>query len=153
VESVQMMAKIALEAEARLPYERMLLERSTWLGRETDELISYDACHTAHRLGAVAIVAFTESGSTARRVSKYRPGVSIVAMTPYGTVCQRLLLYWGVHPVRIPTVTSVEGLFATAARICKEARLGKSGDLIVITAGLPIGTIGSTNLLKVERIE
>ncbi|MCX5999809.1 MAG: pyruvate kinase, partial [Chloroflexi bacterium] len=70
VQAVKMMDLIAQEVEDKLPYERLLQERGTWVARETDEMIAYVACQTAQRLGAVAIVAFTESGSTARRVSK-----------------------------------------------------------------------------------
>lgn len=77
VQAVRTMARIALEMEKRLPYAHLIAERSAWIERKTDELVSYSACHTAESLGAVAIVAFTQSGSTARRVSKYRPRVPI----------------------------------------------------------------------------
>jgi len=152
VQAVRMMAKIAREAENRLPYEQVLSERGTWLGHETDELISYSACHTAHSLGAAAIVAFTQSGSTAGRVSKYRPRVPILAITPNGAVVGSLLLRWGVFPFQIAVPSSVDELFAMGAGLCKELGLAKPGDLIVITAGIPVGVAGSTNLLKVEKI-
>lgn len=152
VAAVKMMAKVARQAETGLPLDHILLERSAWLEDKTDELISYNACHTAYRLGAAAIVAFTESGSTAMRVSKYRAGVPIVAVTPNASVAGRLLLFWGVIPVEIAVLSSVDEIFVTASRVCKEMRLAKTGDLIVITAGVPIGEIGSTNLLKVQRV-
>jgi len=152
VAAVKMMAKIAREVENKLPYERMLTQRSGWLERKTDELIGYNACHTAHSLGAVAIVAFTASGSTAGRVSKYRPQVPIIALTPSSTVARRLVLRWGVYPAQIPGVTSVDELFTAGARTCRDLGLVKPGDLIVITGGIPIGITGSTNLLKVEQI-
>ncbi len=152
VQAVRTMAKIALETERRLPYEHLLAERGKWIQRETDELISYSACHTAQSLGAVAIVAFTQSSSTARRVSKYRPKVPILALTPSHTISGRLLLHWGVYPFPIEEAKSVDGLFATATRIAKETGVAKPNDLIVITGGVPIGIAGSTNMLKVERI-
>ena len=76
VQSVKMMSEIARETEQHLPYEQLLAQRGQWLEHQTDELISYNACYTAYWLKAVAIVAFTQSGSTARRVSKYRPAYS-----------------------------------------------------------------------------
>ena len=151
-EAVRIMDRVAREAETSLPYDQMLLSKISWLPGETDEIISYNACHTAHRLGAVAIVALTESGSTARRLSRYRPGVPVVAITPHKDVCQRLLLYWGIYSVRVEGFSSIDNMFVTAARICKGLGLGKAGDLIVVTAGIPIGTVGSTNLLKVQEI-
>jgi len=152
VGAVRMMAKIAQETETRLPYEQLLDSRDRWIERETDELISYSACHTAQSLGAVAIVAFTQSGSTARRVSKYRPQVPVLAITPSSTVSGKLLLHWGVYPFQIYAVSSVDELFATASKLAKDVGLAKSGDLIVITGGVPVGVAGATNLLKVEKI-
>ena len=146
------MARIAMETERRLPYEHLLSERGKWIQRETDELISYSACHTAQSLGAVAIVAFTQSSSTARRVSKYRPRVPILALTPINTMLGRLLLHWGVYPFQIEEAKSVDGLFTTATQIARETGLAKPNDLIVITGGVPIGVAGSTNMLKVERV-
>jgi len=151
-QAVTFMARIAQEAESKLPYDRILLERGRQLEHKTDELISYSACHTAYSLEAKAIVAFTQSGSTAGRVSKYRPRVPILAITPDCNVCRRLLLRWGVHPIRIPEQKSIDDLFATGVRLAKEMRLAKAGDLVVITGGMPIGVAGSTNLLKVERV-
>jgi pyruvate kinase len=153
VQAVRTMAGIAQEAEKRPSYVHLVTERSTWIERETDELISYSACYTADSLGAVAIVAFTQSGSTARRVSKYRPRVPILAITPSNFVSGRLLLHWGVYPFQIGAVSTVDELFSTGAKLAKDVGLVKPGDLIVITGGVPIGVAGATNLLKVEKIE
>jgi len=153
VHAVKMMAKIAREAEKKLPYQQILSERSRWLEHKTDELISYNACHTAQSLGAVALVAFTQSGSTAGRVSRYRPRVPILAITPDAVVVGRLILRWGVCPFQIAGPSSVDDLFNTAARLSKELGLAKAGDLIVITGGIPIGVAGSTNLLKVRKVQ
>jgi pyruvate kinase len=152
VQSVRTMSKIARETERQLPYEHLLMERGTWLEPQTDEIISYNACHTAHRLGAVAIVAATQTGSTVRRISKYRPRMPIIAMTPGKLVYGRLLLSWGVQVCLIAASSSVDELFATAAQLCKDLGIARSGDLIVITGGIPIGVSGTTNLLKVEKI-
>jgi pyruvate kinase len=152
LQAVVIMDKIAREAEKRLPYEMALTEKKIWFEQRTEELISYNACVTAHNLGARAIVAFTESGSTAARVSKYRPRMPIVAITPEEVICRRLVLHWGVQPIPIPMPSSVGDLFARASDITKELGLAKPGDLVVITGGIPLGVGGSTNLLKVEVV-
>jgi len=153
VQAVKMMTRIAKEAEDVLPYKQIFSESGGWPERKTDELISYSACHTAHSLEAAALVAFTQSGSTAGRVSRYRPRMPILAISPSTTVVGRLLLRWGVYPFQIDGASSVEDLFATGAKLSKELGLAKTGDLIVITGGIPVGVTGSTNLLKVEQLE
>jgi pyruvate kinase len=153
LEATKTMARIAVETEKKLPYELMLTERSSWIERETDELISYNACHTAAALGAKAIVAFTQSGSTARRVSRYRPRVPVIGITPDQAVCGRLLLNWGVYPIYVTRVPStVARMFAGAKEHVRNLGLAGPDDLIVITGGIPVGTAGTTNLLKVEKI-
>ncbi len=152
VAAVRTMSRIALETERGIDYESSLQEKGKWIQRETDELISYNACHTAQSLGAVAIVAFTQSGSTAGRVSKYRPGVPVLAITPGSDVSRRLLLYHGVYPFHVYRSSSVDEFFSTAAELARDTGIAKSGDLIVITGGVPVGIAGTTNLLKVERI-
>jgi pyruvate kinase len=152
VAAVRTMARIAHETERKLPYQELITEKKRWLEEETDELISYSACQIADSLRAIAIVAFTQSGSTARRVSKYRPRVPILAITPDDTVSGRLMLHWGVHPFTIGQVSSLTALFALGTSLTRDLRLAKAGDLVVITGGVPIGIPGSTNLLKVDRI-
>ena len=101
----------------------------------------------------MSLVAFTQSGSAAGRVPKYRPRMPILAITPSTVGFGRLVLHWGVHPFQIARASSVDDLFTTGARLSKELGLAKPGDLIVITGGIPIGIAGSTNLLKVEKIQ
>jgi pyruvate kinase len=152
VQSVVIMDRIARETEKKLPYEIALSEKKIWFEQRTEELISYNACVTAHNLGARAIVAFTKSGSTAGRVSKYRPRTTILAITPDEVICRRLILYWGVQPVQIATPSSVSGLFTTASAITKKLGLARPDDLVVITGGIPLGLGSTTNLLKVEVV-
>jgi pyruvate kinase len=153
VEAVKVMTRVALETEPALPYKKIMAEKGADLEPVTDDAISYAACHTAHQLGAAAIVAFTMSGSTARRVAKYRPGIPILAATPSPRQRLRLLLSWGVYPYEVPEPATVHDLFAEGVRLCIETGIARKGDLIVITAGLPIAIPGTTNLLKVERVE
>jgi len=152
VETVRVMDKIARETEGRLPYELALAEKQTWSGQKTEELISYNACLTAQSLEARTIVAFTESGSTAMRLSKYRPRTVILAMTPSEHVFRRLILFWGVHPVRIATPGTIIDLFRQAAEISRGLGLAGVGSQVVITGGIPLGKKGTTNLLKVETV-
>ncbi|MCJ7604652.1 MAG: pyruvate kinase, partial [Dehalococcoidales bacterium] len=152
VQSVKTMARISAAAEKKLRYDEFLAERREWLGRETDEVISFNACQTAYSLKAAAIVAFTQSGSTAMRVSKYRPSVPVLALTQDPAVLGRLQLYWGVRPELISEPTHVDHFFALGARLARELGIARPGDLIIISAGIPIGEAGSTNLLKVERV-
>jgi pyruvate kinase len=151
-QAVRMMSSIARAAEKKLPYEHTLAERRSWLERETDELISYSACQVANSLRAAAIVAMTQSGSTAMRVSKYRPAVPILALTPSRTVAGKLLLYWGVRPHLIVEPGSVDEIFALAARVSRELGAVRPGDIVVVTAGIPIGETGTTNMMKVEEV-
>lgn len=153
VEAVKMMVQIALETEAALPYTKILLDKGADLEPQTDDAISYAACHIAQQLGAVAIVAFTTSGSTARRVAKYRPGVPILATTPSPHEMRRLLLSCGVYPYEVAEPSTVDELFAQGISLSLETGAAKKGDLIVITAGVPTGIRGTTNLLKVQRVE
>jgi pyruvate kinase len=152
VQAVTMMAKIASTTDGQLPHEQMLRERGAALAPQIDAAISYDACRTAHQLGAKAIVAFTHSGSTARRVSKCRPRVPILALTSAARVSRRLQLCWGIQVCQVAEPSSVEALFNIGATLPKSLGLAKAGDLVVITAGLPLGVTGTTNLLKVEKI-
>ena len=152
VQAVAMMAKIASTTDGQLPHAQMLQERGMALGPQIDAAISYEACRTAHQLGAKAIVAFTHSGSTARRVSKGRPKVPILALTSSELVSRRLQLCWGIQVCQVAEPSSVEALFAMGAMLPKSLGLAKTGDLVVITAGLPLRVTGTTNLLKVEKI-
>jgi pyruvate kinase len=153
VQAVKVMSAIARAAEKKLPYEHLLAERRLWLDRETDELISYNACQTANSLRAAAVVAFTRSGSTARRISHYRPSVPIIALTPDAVVAGKLLLYWGVRPHVIAMLSNMDKLFTLVSTLSRDLGVAKPGNLIVIVAGIPIGQIGSTNMLKVHKVE
>jgi pyruvate kinase len=151
VQAVGMMDRISRETEKELPYELRLGEKRDWPSAVVGELIGYDACLTAQRLGAKAIVAFTQSGTTAARVAKYRPRPAILAVTPV-SISGRLVLYWGVHPFKRDIPDSAYGLFSVASEVAKEAGIAKPGDLIVVTGGIPLGQSGTTNLLKVEKV-
>ena len=153
VEAVSMMVRIAKEIESGLPYERRMAERGSDLEPQTDDAIAYDACHTAHQINAHAILAYTESGSTAWRVCKYRPRVPIVALTDNDIVRRRLVLAWGVYPYRMPQPSHIEDLFVDGNNIAFELGIAGNGDHVIITGGVPIGVVGTTNLLKVQSVK
>jgi pyruvate kinase len=152
VNAVKIMSLIASETEHQLPYEQWLMQRGAWLESQTDELISYNACYTAYRLNAAAIVAATQTGSTVRRISRYRPKMPVIAITPIGKVQGQLRLSWGVQVCQIAEPASVDELFTAAARLYKDMGIARAGDLIVITGGIPLGVAGTTSLLKVEKV-
>lgn len=153
VQAAEMMAKIATETEGALPYEQWLIEKRRHAPAQTDDAISYAACAISQQIGARCIVAYTRTGSTALRVSKYKPKATILAITPDDRIFRRLALSWGVEPYLAKAPRNVDVLFQEAAKISVKTNLAKSGDLIAITAGIPMGVTGSTNIIKVHRID
>ena len=152
LQALRMMVQIAREVDAGLPYARMLHDKDDVRRAETDDAISFAACHTAFQLGAKAIVAFTKSGSTAMRVSRYRPKAPVLAITPVAVVRRRLALTWGVYSFDVAEQHTVDDVFQCAAELAQDIGVARQGDLVVVTAGIPIGVPGSTNLLKVVQV-
>ena len=152
VEAIEMMIRIALEAEAAFPYEQMLRERRQDILPEVDDATARAACQIAHQVQARAIIAFTTGGTTALRLSKYRPQHLILAVTPSETVVRRLSLAWGVLPVKKPEPANLEEVFELAREVALETGIARKGDLVVMTAGLPLSVPGSTNLVKVHSV-
>ena len=150
--AVRVMAEIAVEAETAMPYEAIIREKAGQLEEQTDDAISYDACRTAFQLNASLIVAFTESGGTAGRVSKFRPRPPILALTRGARVQRRLTLSWGVTPLIVGEVRNVDDFFTLALDHATSISHVRPGSLIVLVAGLPIGVPGGTNLLRVMRV-
>ncbi|MDD4984601.1 MAG: pyruvate kinase [Dehalococcoidales bacterium] len=152
IEAVEMMARIALEAESSLHFAQILHERWQDVPPEVNDATARAACQVAYQVGARAIVAFTAGGTTALRVSKYRPRQPILAVTPSEYIMRRLSLCWGVVPIRKPDPQNLEEVFSMAGEAALETKSARKGDLIVVTAGLPLTISGSTNLLKVHRV-
>ncbi len=151
VATVKMMADIALEAEKTLPYARILQEKAEQVVAQTDDAISYSACSIAQQLDAAAIIAYTSSGSTALRVSKYRPRAPILAITDNPEVARRLVLSWGVIPYVSAHLSHIDDVFQEASQIALKMDVAEAGQLLVITAGIPQGTPGRTNMIRVQR--
>ena len=150
--AVNAMTRIAKRAESYLEYP-MLAERHRAAamkgGLAVDDAIADGAVAAASSLHAKAIVAFTESGSTAGRVASYRPPMPLFALTPDFTGGAKLALRWGVIPVVVERFEQHQDMFYAGSRLVLDTSIAKEGDVIVVVAGLPIGVAGTTNLLRV----
>ena len=158
VETVQTMSRIANNAESTIHYDRRRATRLEFqnmnvAGDLKTLAISHATCSTTADLGAKCIVAFTEAGSTARAVSTYRPGAPIIAATPNEKTCNRLTMSWGVTPVLVSrhpkSGTELYDLSEQAAISALDLRVG---DIITITAGMPVGHVNYTNTLRVHQL-
>jgi pyruvate kinase len=149
LESVVMMDRIITEAEASVT----MLPRPARSGDlQINEAIAEAICHAAEELKLKVVAVFTESGSSAGLVSKYRPRAPIVAFSPMQETRRRLSLYWGVLPRSMGRVHDIDKLAAAAEQRLLEEKLVKRGDIVGVVAGTPLGTTGSTNLMRLLRI-
>nr|WP_092071889.1 pyruvate kinase [Dendrosporobacter quercicolus]NSL49453.1 pyruvate kinase [Dendrosporobacter quercicolus DSM 1736]SDM30901.1 pyruvate kinase [Dendrosporobacter quercicolus] len=149
VEAVQMMAKIAIRTEAALSYGSLLLSQGISLQRSSTDAISHATVQVAHELHAAAIVTSSERGYTPRMVSKYRPQAPIVAVTPHAKTVRRMQLLWGVEAVLGVQSHNSDDMVTNSVNSALQAGAIKEGDLIVLTAGVPVGLTGTTNMLRV----
>lgn len=152
VESVQTMSRIAEKAESALEYREIFTKQSLAQQTTITEAISQAVANSALDLDAKAIITSTESGYTARMVSKYRPKAPIVAVTPNAQIMRRLCLVWGVVPVEGVDAMNTDEMFQMALDRSMKADLIKLGDLVIITAGVPVGRSGTTNLIKIHHV-
>ena len=152
VEALKTMVRIAERTEEAIDYIHRFQSRETIANFDVTNAISHAPCTPAHDLGASAIITVTMSGVTARQLSKFRPASPIVACTNRETVYHQLSLSWGVIPMQIETETDSESLFEHAVEAAQRAGLVHSGDLVVITAGVPLGVSGTTNMMKVDVV-
>ncbi|TMI24321.1 pyruvate kinase [Candidatus Bathyarchaeota archaeon] len=150
VEAVKVLQKVAQETERYLPKE-ITQQRRMWHENSQEDAIAFAACETALQISAAAIVTPTRTGKTARRVSKYRPPLPIVALTSHVDVEKQLLLSWGVQTVR-REIESTDSIFTEAEKTVQRLKLARKGDTIVIVSGDPKGPMGRTDLLKIQRV-
>jgi pyruvate kinase len=152
VESVSMMNRIATSVESDPSHAARVHFTETPADPTTNDAIAEAANKIVETVSAAAIVCFTVSGSTARRVSRERPAVPLLVLTPSPKTARRLGLLWGAHAVRTKDVTSFEEMIGKAKRMALRHGLAKAGQRIIITAGVPFGTPGSTNVVHVARL-
>lgn len=152
VEAVQTMARIAGKAESALRFEDILLKKGHGLARTVTDAISHATCTIAQDLGASAIITSTETGHTARMVSKYRPRAPVAAVTPEPKVLRKMAIIWGVYPILMERAKDTDSMISGAIDMSLGEGIINPGDLVVITAGVPVGVHGTTNLIKVHTV-
>ena len=152
VEALHTMIKIAERAEEDIDYTKRFYERGNIQNPDITSAISHATCTTAIDLGAAAIVTVTKSGKTARMISKYRPKCPIIGCSPVAKVCRQLNLSWGVQPLLIAEENNTDDLFEHSVEAAKRNHYIKDGEIVVITAGVPLGVAGTTNLIKVHVV-
>lgn len=152
VEAVTTMANIAKSSEAAQDYKKLLSDRTKVQDTTVTTAIGVSAAHTALNLNCRAIVAATESGHTAKMISKYRPQCDIIAVTPYDHVARQLGLVWGVQPIVATKLSNTDEVLNGSVQSVVEKGYANEGDLIIITAGVPTGQAGTTNLMKLHVV-
>lgn len=152
VESVKIMSDIARRAEQALNYDALLRRHTKEDNVTITSALSQSVVHSASKLNAAAILTATESGYTSRVVSKYRPKSPIIAVTSNERTVRKLNLVWGVYPLLGKEATSTDEMLEQTVRTAVESKLIRHGDLVVITAGVPVGESGTTNIMKVHVI-
>lgn len=153
VEALQTMVRIAEKAETNINYIKRFNNRdNSDVKFDVTNAISHATCTTAHDLGAKAMITVTKSGVTARQISKFRPMYPIVGCTLQENVARQLNLSWNVYPIVITEETDIDLLFDHAVEAAEKTGLVKSGDIVVITAGMPLGITGTTNMMKVHIV-
>jgi pyruvate kinase len=151
-ESVSIMNRIATSVEADPGYGARVHFTETLPDPTTNDAIAEAANNMVRTVGAAAIVCFTTSGSTARRVSRERPAVPLLVLTPSLKTARKLGILWGAHAVRTRDVTSFEEMIGKAKRMALRHAAAKGGQRIIVTAGVPFGTPGSTNVIHIVRL-
>lgn len=151
--AVETMSRIAERAEQSLDREKFASMRNVEKRLSIAEAISYATWHTCRAVNAAAIICATQSGSTARMVSRYRPDAPILAMTPHEQVVRQLALVWGVYPVLVPPTSDIDGMIDVSIKAALRSGLVSKGDIVTISAGVLTDKPGSTNLLQVYVVE
>jgi pyruvate kinase len=152
VEAVRTMDRIARTAETAIGYQEILHREAVKKQTSIPDALSQAVANVAYDLDAAAIITSTESGHTARMVSKFRPKAPIVAVTPHDHVCRKLALIWGVLPLLAEAAETTDEMLDVAVRTAVNAGIVKRGELVVITAGVPVRERGTTNLLKAHIV-
>ncbi|TVR97548.1 MAG: pyruvate kinase [Rhodospirillales bacterium] len=150
---VGMMERIITHSENDPAYRELLNACQAKPKRTTADTITESASQASMTLPAAAIVTFTTSGATALRASRRRPPVPILALTPSLDVARNLTCAWGVHPVQVDAMDNGEDMEAVGVRVATEAGFAKDADHLVITAGLPLHTMGVTNVLRLVKVQ
>ena len=149
VEAVAMMDRILRRVERDPNYQLYANRERRGSSGSAADAITEAARHVAQTIGAAAIVTFTRTGSTTLRASRMRPAVPILGLTPEESTARRLALAWGVHSVRSEEIHGFDDMVSHAAQVAREQGFAQPGQRLVVTAGVPFGTPGSTNVLRI----
>ncbi|MGG0644745.1 pyruvate kinase [Sporosarcina gallistercoris] len=152
VESVETMVRIANKIEESFDYRSFISTRRREKHGNLTDAIGQAAAYTAINLNVNAVIAPTESGTTARMISKYRPGCPIIAVTSSAQVARRLTLVWGAYPIVGRRVSSIDSILEESVEESVKHKYVTHGDVVIITAGVPVGEAGTTNLMKIHVI-
>ena len=150
VESVQMMATIAERMEQELKYTEILKAKGLEIGNNVTDAISHATVQVAHETKSKAILTASETGFAARMISKYRPSKPIIAVTPSEKVMRKMQLYWGVQGILGESFENSDNMAKKVAETALKSGLVQKGDMVIITAGVPVGKAGSTNMLRIN---
>lgn len=157
VEAVKTMARIACSAEKDIDYRSRMskagMEKTGSVKEDITTAIAYATCTTAMDLGAVAIITVTISGFTAEAISRFKPSCPIIGCTTNLKASRQMNLLWGVTPLLMKEEEDAEEMFEDAVLVSKEAGYVKTGDIVVITAGIPLGVAGRTNMIRVVEVK
>jgi len=148
VEAVRTMAAIIEEMERHgIRREQVYMA--------TDDIstgVAAAAAEASDRLNAAVLVAYTQSGHTARLISELRPNARVLGLTPHPNVVRRMCLYWGVEGRLAPTLSNTDAMIAHVKKVCREEKLAPPGSTVIIVAGTPLNASGRTNLMTVRRM-
>ena len=152
VEAVKTMARIAERTEQDIDYNFRMKRRENIEKFDITTAISHATCTTAMDLNAAAIITVTLSGFTAGMIARYKPSCPIIACSVSPRICRQMNLVWGVTPIWIARESTTDDLFDVAVRVAEEAGYIKKGDAVVLTAGVPLGIPGRTNMIRVVEV-
>ncbi|MBQ7972470.1 MAG: pyruvate kinase [Lachnospiraceae bacterium] len=153
IQSLQTMVRIAERIEGDIDYAKRFFNKARKANPDVTDAICHATCTTAHDLNAKAILTVTQSGRSARMISRYRPDCDIIGCATNEKVCRQMNLYWGVSPLLVRQKQEVFGLFEHAISNAEQEGYLQKGDVTVVTSGVPIGVSGTTNMLKVQIVE
>jgi pyruvate kinase len=152
IEAAKTMAEVAFATEEKVDYVERFRIKPVKAGDDIEDAIAHAAVHTAIEIGARVIVCCTRTGQTARLVAKYRPEATIAAVSPNGDTLRRCVLFWNTYPVRIGLAANTDQMTFEAKKATLRAGLVKTGDKVVIVAGVPVNVPGTTNMIKADTL-
>ena len=152
VEAVRTMDAIAERTESDINYSKRMRNMANQGRLSIAAATAHAACTTAMDIGADAILTVSKSGTTAKLVSRFRPGTTVVALLMEPQVQRQMALYWGVVPLTMPQASSTDELVEFAVQAAENAGIIHQGDLVVVTAGVPVGVSGTTNMIRVRQV-